>query len=95
MNSDELIEQYFDDHVETSNYINGQLRLVQQAVKDAARCRERGELDYAVANLAIARYLINAVANILTLFPSHIWDELIVIFHAVDNELNNLTNKKS
>lgn len=95
MNSVELIAQYFVDHVETSSYINGQLRQVQQAVLDAARCRERGELDYAVANLAIARYLINGLANILTLYPSHIWDELIVIFHAVDNELNNMAPKKS
>jgi len=93
MNSVELIEQYFQDHVETSSYINGQLRLVQQAVLDAARCRERGELDYTIANLAIARYLINALADILTLYPSHIWDELIIIFHAVDDELNEMTKK--
>jgi len=93
MNTDELIEQYFNDHAETSSYINGQLRLVQQAVKDAARCRERGDIDYAVANLAIARHLIDAVANIFTLYPSHIWSELISIFHSVDDELIKLTKK--
>jgi len=95
MNPVELIEKYLEDHAGTSNYIDGQLRLVQQSVTDSTKCLERGELDYAIANLAIARSLINAVANILTLFPSHIWDELIIIFHAVDNELNNLTEKKS
>jgi len=93
MNAIELIETYVKDHAGTSSYIDGQLHLVQQAVTDSTRCLERGELDYAIANLAIARSLINAVANILTLHPSHIWDELIVIFHAVDNELNNLTEK--
>lgn len=94
MNSVELIAQYFADHSETSSYINGQLRLVQQAATDAATCRERGELDYAVANLAIARHLISSLANIFTLYPSHIWDELIVIFHAVDDELNDMAPKK-
>jgi hypothetical protein len=85
-----MIEKYFEDHTGTSSYIDGQLHLVQQAVKDSALCLERGEHEYALANLAIARNLIKDVANILMLFPSHIWDELIVIFHAVDNELNKL-----
>lgn len=94
MNTIELIGRYIEDHAGTSSYIDGQLHLVQQAVRDSNGCLERGELDYAIANLVIARSLINAVANILMLYPSHIWDELIVIFHAVDNELNNLTEKK-
>jgi hypothetical protein len=95
MNIDELIEQYLNDHAGTSIYIDEQLRLAQQAVKDSAKCLERDELDYDVANLAIARSLINDVANILTLYPSHIWSELVVIFHAVDNELDNLAKKES
>jgi len=94
MNAVELIEKYLEDHAGTSSYIDGQLHLVQQAVRDSTRCLERGELDYAIANLVIARSLINAVANMLMLYPSHIWDELVVIFHAVDNALNNLTEKK-
>lgn len=93
MSTDELIEQYFKDHAETSNYINSQLRMVQQAVKDAARCLEHGDNDYAVANLAIARHLIAAVTDIFTLYPSHIWSELITIFHSVDDELIKLTKK--
>ncbi|MEP7115740.1 MAG: hypothetical protein ABI862_20920 [Ilumatobacteraceae bacterium] len=93
MNSAELIEIYLEEHAGTSSYIDGQLLLVQQAVKDSIKCLERGEIDYAIANLAIARSLINDVANILTLYPSHIWAELIVIFHAVDDKLNNLTEK--
>jgi len=95
MNLNELFEQYFNDHTGKSNYIDGQLHLAQQAVKDSAECLERGEIDYAIANLAIARSLINAVADILTLYPSHICGELIFIFHAVANELNNLTENKS
>ena len=95
MNSAELIEEYFRDHTGTSSYIDGQLLLAQAAVKDADRCLERGEKDYAVANLAIARHLINELSNILMLYPSHIWDELIILFHAVDNELNSLAKKKS
>jgi len=95
MSIDGLIEQYLNDHTGTSSYIDGQLRLAQQAAKDSAKCLERDEPDYAVANLAIARSIIDSIANIPTLYPSHIWSELIVIFHAVDNELNNLTKKVS
>jgi len=94
MVTDELIEQYFNDHADASSYINRQLRLVQQAVKDASQCRERGNLDYAIANLAIARYLINDLADILLLYPSHIWNELRIIFHSVDDELTKLNQNK-
>src|ERR1043166_8241802 len=91
----ELIKEYFADHSETSSYINGQLLLVQQAVMDADSCRENGNPDYAIANLVIARHLIDSLARILELYPSHIWDDLVIIFHAVDNKLNQETKKKS
>jgi len=92
MTTSQLIEQYFDIHAGKSSYIDQQLRLAEQAAIDAARCLERNEPEYAVANLAIARSLINALADTLMLYPSQICNELITIFHAANNELTDLND---
>ncbi|HXE95518.1 MAG TPA: hypothetical protein VN642_03875 [Dongiaceae bacterium] len=90
MNSITLIEEYFKDHAGISSFIDVELRRVHESVKDAEHCLARGEKDYAVANMVFARHLIDNLTMILILYPSHIWDELVVLFHAVDNELNSL-----
>ena len=43
MTTSELIEQYFDNHAGKSSHIDAQLRLADQAIKDAGRCQERGD----------------------------------------------------
>ncbi|MBK5274011.1 MAG: hypothetical protein JJE30_03020 [Desulfuromonadales bacterium] len=93
MNTIQLIEQYIDCHGGKSSYIDSRLRLAQQAAQDARRCLEQNDPDYVVANLAIARSIINDLAGILTLYPSPIWDELIIIYHTVDNELTELIER--
>jgi len=88
----QLIEKYFDIHAGKSSYIDQQLRLAEQAAKDATRCLERNEPEYAVANLAIARSVINSLADTLALYPSQVCNELLTIFHSANNELTDLND---
>lgn len=90
MTTIQLIEKHFDEHGGKSCYIDQQLNLAKQAAKDAARCLERNEPEYAVANLAITRSIVNALADILELYPSDISDEVVTIFHSANTDLNEL-----
>lgn len=90
MTTIQLIEKHFDEHGGKSCYIDQQLNLAKQAAKDAARCLERNEPEYAVANLAITRSIVNALADILELYPSNMADEIVTIFHSANNDLDEL-----
>ena len=92
MTTSELIEKYFDNHAGKSSHIDAQLRLADQAIKDAGRCQERGDNDYSVANLAIARSLITGLVEIITPFHNSLRNSLIEIYHSADNELCDLSD---
>lgn len=90
MTTIQLIEKHFDEHGGKSSYIDQQLQLAKLAAKDAARCLERNEPDYAVANLAVTRSIVNALADLLALYPSVVSDELVTIFHSANSDLDEL-----
>lgn len=85
-----LVDEYFDKHGGKSSYIDTHLRLVEQSWKDANRNTERGDNDFAVANIAIARGVITNLIEVITPFSAFLRAELMPIYLAIDNHLCDL-----
>ena len=82
----ELIEQYRNDHAGKSSYIDRQLDIAEQAIKDSTRNKSRGDNDFALVNLFIGRNLMCKLLEAIPV-PDSIRTSLVNIYSAVDREI--------
>lgn len=86
MKAIDLINEYRDAHAGKSALIDKSLDSAEQAIKDALRCLDRADNDFARVNLYLAR---NSVTRLLEAIPApdSIRILLIDIYKAVDNSI--------
>jgi hypothetical protein len=86
MNPQSLIEAYRDEHAGKSEHIDSQMTLAEQAIKDAARNQDRGDKDFTLVNLYIARNTLNNLLQAIPR-PDALRRNLVIIYSAIDNQI--------
>ena len=86
-----LIENYRDAYAGKSSFIDTQLGIAEQTIKDAQRNLDRGDREFHDINLFLAR---NCVVKILEALPrpDAFRKVLIDIYASIDNEIVNEGN---
>lgn len=81
-----LINLYRDNHAGKSSQIDTQLGIAEQNIKDSKRNLDRGDTDFSLVNLFLAR---KTLCNLLEAIPAPdaVRKQLIDIYAAIDNAI--------
>lgn len=82
-----LITKYFEQHAGKSAYIDNQLRIAEQAVKDSGLNKSAGDNDFSYTNLAIARRILVSLIETISPVNNNLRDTLIDIYKAIDEDI--------
>lgn len=83
----DLITKYFELHAGKSSYIDNQLRIAEQAVKDSELNKSAGDSDFSYTNLAIARRMMVSLIETISPVNNNLRDTLIDIYKAIDEDI--------
>ena len=81
-----LIENYRNAYAEKSSFLDNQISIAEQAIKDAQRNLDRGDKDFAQVNLFLARQTIVRLLEAIPA-PDAFRRILIDIYASIDNEM--------
>lgn len=83
----DLITKYYELHAGKSSYIDNQLRIAEQAVKDSELNKTDGDADFLYTNLAIARRVLVSLIETISPVNDNLRDTLIDIYKAIDEDI--------
>ena len=81
-----LIENYRNAYAGKSSFLDNQIGIAEQAIKDATRNLDRGDKDFTLVNLYFARQTMTKLLEALPA-PDAFRRILIDIYAAIDNQI--------
>ena len=84
MKAQTLIDNYRNAHAGKSAFIDSQMNITEQALKDAERNKKRGDSEFALISLYIARNTMTCLLHALPA-PDYCRQVIIAIYSAIDN----------
>lgn len=81
-----LIENYRNAYSGKSSFLDNQIGIAEQAIKDATRNLDRGDKDFTLVNLYFARQTMTKLLEALPA-PDAFRRILIDIYAAIDNQI--------
>jgi hypothetical protein len=84
MKAQTLIDNYRNTHAGKSAFIDSQMNITEQAMKDAERNRNRGDKEFTIISLYLARNTMTCLLDALPA-PDAFRRIIIDIYSAIDN----------
>lgn len=81
-----LIENYREAYAGKSHYIDSQMELIKRTLQDACRNAEKGDINFAQANLFLARSLTTRLLESIP-NPDSIRKIFIDIYQAIEDDI--------